>query len=154
MIVADIDVAKLDVVAGFDDRVTVVDSATGSIADVAAASTDGWGAEAVFEASGSATAAGGVFGPLCPGGSVVFVGMPPAPIAYDVAAGQVKEAVVQHVFRYANVYPRAIQMLASGAVEVADLITHRFSLADSAKAFDAMRDPAARVIKAQIILDA
>ena len=154
VIVADIDDAKLDVVAGFDDRVIVVNSATASIDNMVAASTDGWGAEAVFEASGSAAAGGGVFGPLCPGGSVVFVGMPPAPIAYDVAAGQVKEAVVQHVFRYANVYPRAIQMLASGAVEVADLITHRFSLAESAKAFDAMRDPAARVIKAQIILDA
>ena len=83
----------------------MVNSGTGSISEVAAASTDGWGAEAVFEASGSAAAAGGVFAPLCPGGTVVFVGMPPEPVAYDVAAGQVKEAVVQHVFRYANVYP-------------------------------------------------
>ena len=53
---------------------------------------------------------------------------------------------MQHVFRDANSSPRHS--------DAGSPITHRFSLADSAKAFDAMRDPAARVIKAQIILDA
>ena len=40
--------------------------------------TDGWGANVVFEASGSILAFGGVFELACPGGCVVLVGMPRA----------------------------------------------------------------------------
>ena len=54
--------------------------------------TGGWGADIVFEASGNERAAAGVFDLVCPGGRVVFIGMPSGPIPYDVVAAQVKEA--------------------------------------------------------------
>ncbi len=114
--------------------------------------TDGWGADIVFECSGNERAAASVFEPLCPGGTVVYVGIPLQPIAYDVAAAMVKEARVEHVFRYAHVYPRAIKLMASGKLDVKPLITDSFAFKDSVAAFDfAVKMPPTSV-KAQIDL--
>jgi len=114
--------------------------------------TSNWGCDIVFECSGSAKAAAGVFEPLKPGGRVVMVGMPPAPIAYDVVAAQIKEATVDHVFRYAHVYPRALALMGSGKIDVKPLITDTFAFNKSVAAFNfALRMPATS-IKAQITL--
>jgi hypothetical protein len=48
-------------------------------------------------------------------------------------------ARVQHLFRYAHVYPRTVAMLASGEIDVAPLITDTFAFADSIEAFDFAR---------------
>ena len=153
VIVADIDANKLKIIETFDARATTVNALDNNVEDFALNATDRQGVDAVFEASGAISAASSVFGPLRPGGTVVYVGMPAGAIPYDIPAAQVKEASVQHVFRYANVYPRAIRLLANGTVAVADLITHRYSLENSPSAFEAMRNPAAGVIKAQITID-
>ena len=47
---------------------------------------------------------------------------------YDVVAAQVKEARVEHVFRYAHVYPRALALMGSGKIDVKPLITDTFAL--------------------------
>ncbi len=114
--------------------------------------TDGWGVDVVFECSGNARAAAGVFDLIAPGGVVVYVGMPGEPIAFDVVAAQVKEARVEHVFRYAHVYPRALRLMGSGQLDVKPLITDTFTFAQSREAFDfctAMPDTS---VKAQITL--
>jgi L-iditol 2-dehydrogenase len=41
---------------------------------------------------------------------------------------------VTGVFRYANTYPLALQLISSGAVNVTDVITHRFILEDTERA--------------------
>ena len=74
-----------------------------------------------------------MFEPLCPGGRVVFIGMPGEPIAYDVVAAQVKEARVEHVFRYAHVYPRALALMGSGKIDVKPLITDTFASATASR---------------------
>jgi len=98
--------------------------------------TEGWGADIVFEASGSEKAASSVFDLVCPAGKVVFIGMPGNPIAYDVVAAQIKEAQVEHVFRYAHVYPKALALLKSGKIDVKPLITDIFPFE---KSIDAMK---------------
>jgi D-xylulose reductase len=114
--------------------------------------TESWGADLVFECSGNEKAIAGVFDLLCPGGCVVFVGMPVAPAAYDVVMAQTKEARVEHVFRYAHVYPRALALMGSGRINVKPLITETFPFAESIQAFDfAVKMPPASV-KAQIVL--
>ena len=116
--------------------------------------TDGWGADVVFEASGNGRAAARVFEPLCPGGRVVFIGMPGDPIDYDVVSAQVKEARVEHVFRYAHVYPRALALMGSGKINVKPLITDTFDFRDSVKAFDFASKMPPTSVKAQIVLPA
>ena len=83
---------------------------------------------------------------------VVFIGMPGEPIAYDVVAAQVKEARVEHVFRYAHVYPRALALMGSGKIDVKPLITDTFDFKDSVKAFDFACDMPPTSVKAQIVL--
>jgi len=114
--------------------------------------TENWGADVVFECSGS-PAAEGVFELVRPGGTIVMVGMPGKPITYDVVAAQVKEARIEHVFRYAHVYPRAIALLGSGQIDVKPLLTDSFDFADSVKAFDFATQMPASSVKAQIVLN-
>ncbi len=153
VILADVQQPKLDLAAKLG-AITPVNVASRSLNEEVNRATDGWGADIVFEASGNAKAAARVFEPLCPGGRVVLVGMPGEPIAYDVVAAQVKEARVDHVFRYAHVYPRALALMGSGKIDLKPLITDTFAFADSVRAFDfACRMPPASV-KAQIVMGA
>jgi D-xylulose reductase len=114
--------------------------------------TEGWGADIVFEASGNAQAAARVFEPLCPGGRVVFIGMPGEPIPYDLVAAQVKEAHVEHIFRYAHVYPRALALMGSGKIDLKPLITDKFEFKDGIKALDYATSLPPTSVKAQIEL--
>lgn len=152
VLMTDVMQPKLDLAASLGP-ITPVNIANESVVDVVKKMTDGWGADIVFECSGNEKAAAGVFAPLCPGGTVVFVGIPLNPIAYDVAAGMVKEARVEQIFRYAHVYPRAIALMGSGKLDVKPLITDKFGFEESVKAFNfAVKMPSTSV-KAQIEME-
>ena len=57
-----------------------------------------------------------------------------------VLAGlQGRELSVSGVFRYRNCYPAALELIASGAVDVNRLITHRFGLEETEAALTAGR---------------
>ena len=153
VIITDIQQPKLDLAASLG-AIRPVNVAQEKLTDVVNQLTDGWGVDIVFECSGNEKAAAGVFAPLCPGGTVVYVGIPLAPIAYEIAAAQIKEARVEHVFRYAHVYPRALALMGSGKIDVKPLITDKFDFKESVAAFDfAVKMPPASV-KAQIELGA
>jgi D-xylulose reductase len=109
--------------------------------------TGGWGVDVIFEASGSESAIADIFKPLCPGGQVVFIGMPVNPVAVDIVAAQAKEAHIETVFRYANLYPRALALLESGKINVKPLITDRYKFADAVKAFEYAANPQPRTVK-------
>ncbi|WEX10971.1 NAD(P)-dependent alcohol dehydrogenase [Chelativorans sp. AA-79] len=149
VIVSDVDDAKLDIAKKLGP-VTPVDVSSQDLVETVMKETDGWGADIVFECSGNEKAAADVFDPLCPGGKVVYIGIPLSPIAYDVSKAQIKEARVEHVFRYTHVFPRCVAMLASGAIDVSPLITRTFSFDESVEAFEfAARAPRGQV-KVQI----
>lgn len=149
IIMTDVQQPKLDLAATLGP-ITPVNVAKENLRAVVDELTEGWGANLVFECSGNERAAAGVFEPLCPGGAVVYVGIPLQPIAYDVAAAMVKEARVEHVFRYAHVYPRAIALMASGKLDVKPLITDKFSFRESVEAFNFAAKMPATSVKAQI----
>jgi D-xylulose reductase len=67
--------------------------------------TEGWGADIVFEASGASPAIKSVHEPLCPGGRIVFIGLPIQPVPIDVVALSAKEGSIETVFRCAHIYP-------------------------------------------------
>jgi D-xylulose reductase len=152
VIITDVQQPKLDLAATLGP-ITPVNVAHQNLKEVADHATADWGADIVFEASGNARAAAAVFEPICPGGRVVFIGMPGEPIAYDVVGASVKEARVEHVFRYAHVYPRALALMRSGKIDVKPLITDTFSFDECVKAFDFASNMPARSVKAQIVLE-
>lgn len=152
VIVSDIEDGKLDLARKLG-AVTTVNVRSAELVDAVMRATDGWGADVVYECSGSAHAAASVFAPLAPGGVVVYVGIPLTAVAFDVAAAQIKEARIEHVFRYAHVFPRCVAMLASGAIDVAPLVTRTFAFEESIAAFELAASAPADQVKMQIVMN-
>ncbi|WP_071333452.1 NAD(P)-dependent alcohol dehydrogenase [Burkholderia contaminans] len=152
VILADVVPDKLALFA--DNRaVTTVDVRTQSLADAVAEATDGWGADVVFEASGSANAYAGLVDLICPGGCAVLIGMPVAPVPLDVVALQAKEGRIESVFRYANIFPRALALIASGAIDVKPFISRTFPFSEGVRAFEEAASGHPRDVKIQIEMD-
>ena len=152
VIVSDLAHEKL-AVAGQYPGLLPFDIRSGSLAVKVAELTGRWGADVVFEASGSPKAFEGIFDLLAPAGTVVLVGMPPAAISFDVVAAQAKEARIETIFRYANVYPKAVALLASGKVDLKPLVSANFSFDESVAAFERAAQGRPSDIKLQIVLE-
>ncbi len=151
VVITDVLQPKLDLAAALGP-ITPVNVSQQSVVEVVEELTAGWGADIVFEASGNARSIAGVFAPLAPGGCVVFIGMPGAPVPLDIVAAQVKEARIETVFRYAHVYPRALALMSSGKIDVRPLITDTFAFQESIQAFDYACNMRPTSVKVQIEL--
>ena len=136
VIVADLQPEKLTLLAR-NPAITGVDVRHRSLVDEVNKLTDGWGADVVFEASGSVRAFDNALELLCPGGCLVLVGMPPEKVPLDIVAIQAKEIRVESVFRYANIFPRAIALISSGQIDVNPFISRTFPFSESIAAFEA-----------------
>jgi D-xylulose reductase len=149
VIVSDLVLPKLDIIGAFDGIIAVQAADTGEALHQA---TGSWGADVVFEASGSAS----VFARLAhyarPGGVLVLVGMPVDPVPVDVVAWQARELRIETVFRYANIYDRAIALLGSGKVDLKPLISETFPFARSIAAFERAAEGRPGDVKLQIRL--
>ena len=133
--VADLAQPKLDIIGAYDG-IETINIRERPAAEVIAEVTDGWGADVVFECSGAAPAVLGVPELARPGGTVVLVGMPVDPVPVDIVALQAKELRLETVFRYANIYDRAIALIAEGKVDLKPLISATVPFDESVKAFD------------------
>ena len=71
----------------------------------------------------------------------------------DVVAVQIKEARIESVFRYANIFPRAIQLIASGKLDVKPFISRTFPFAEGIKAFEEAASGVPTDVKVQIVLE-
>jgi len=153
VIVSDMARPKLDIIGTYDG-VETVDIRERPLADYVAESTGGWGADVVFESSGAARAILDLPRLVRPGGAVVLVGMPVDPVPVDIVGLQAKEARIETVFRYANIYDRAINLIASGRIDLKPLISGTFPFADSVAAFDRAVEARPTDVKLQIDLTA
>ncbi|HEX8711298.1 MAG TPA: NAD(P)-dependent alcohol dehydrogenase [Terracidiphilus sp.] len=152
VIVSDLFPEKLEIAARYKG-ITPVNVRNESLPGRVAEITGGWGADVIFEASGSAKALEGVFDLLAPAGTLVLVGMPPGPIPLDVVAAQTKEARIETIFRYANVYPRAVALLASGKVDLKPLVSAVFPFEKSIAAFERAAESRPADVKLQIVVE-
>jgi len=123
-----------------------------NLAAAVAAATREWGADVVFEASGAPKAYDGIQTLLRPGSCLVLIGMPVAPISLNVSSIAAKEIRIETVFRYANVFDRALAMIASGKVDLKPLISATFPFDDSIAAFERAAEGRPGDVKLQIQL--
>ncbi len=148
-IVSDFSAPKLDIIGAYDG-IQTVNLAQSDMQTAVSAATDGWGADVVFECSGAASAILGAPKLACPGGTLVMVGMPVDPVPMDIVEMQARELRVETVFRYANVYDRAINLIASGKVDLKPLISATLPFAESIAAFDRAVEQRPSDVKLQI----
>ena len=151
VLVTDVAQPKLDIIARYPG-IETLNLSTGTARDAVSAMTDGWGADVVFECSGNARAILDLPHLVRPAGAIVLVGMPVEPVPFDIVGLQTKEARVETVFRYANIYDRAINLLGSGKVNLKPLISATYAFEDSIAAFDRAAEHRPTDVKIQITL--
>ncbi len=133
--ISDLSAPKL-AIAGQYPGIHPVNITEQPLVEVISRETAGWGADVIFEASGSPRAYDGLFDLMRPGGTLVLVGLPVERVNFDVPASIIKEARIETVFRYANNFDRAVNLIASGKVDLKPLISGTFDFAESIAAFD------------------
>ena len=84
--------------------------------------------------------------------ALVLVGMPVDPVPVDIVGLQARELRVETVFRYANVYDRAIALIASGKVDLMPLVSATIPFADSVAGFDRAVEARETDVKLQILM--
>ena len=149
VIVADLAQPKLEIAARYQGVIPVNIREKNLVAEVKRLTED-WGADVVFECSGSPRAWETIMDLPRPGGTIVAVGLPVDPVAVDIAAASTKELRIENVFRYAHQYDRAIALFASGRVDLKPLISATFDFEDSIKAFDRAVEARPSDVKLQI----
>lgn len=101
------------------------------------AATNRRGLDVAFECAGDQHAVDAAFDAVRIGGTVVLCGIPSDDRTSFVASiARRKGLTIKMVRRMKHVYPRAIELVASGRVDVKSLVTHRYKLQDAAAAFE------------------
>jgi L-iditol 2-dehydrogenase len=101
----------------------------------------GTGFDAFIDASGAPAAIESGIPAVRPGGRIVLVGMGVDRLELPVSLIQARELILTGVFRYANTWPTAIALAASGAVDLDAMVTARFPLDEAEAALNADRVP-------------
>lgn len=151
--VSDLVEDKLAIAAGYDNIHPIL-IPRDNPAEVLQEATEGWGADVVFECAGAAASIQAALEAAAPAGCVVWVGMPVDPVPVDIVLAQSRELRMETVFRYANMYDRAIALLASGKVDLKPLISATFPFEDSIAAFDRAVEARPTDVKIQIKMGA
>ncbi|OLO04927.1 NAD(P)-dependent alcohol dehydrogenase [Salinicola socius] len=154
VLVSDLVEEKLAIAARYDGIIPVNVSRESLREVIDRRCGEDWGADVVFEASGSHRVYDEVLACVRPAGVVVLVGMPIEKVTFDIVSAQAKELRIETVFRYANVYDRAIELIASGKVDLKPLISETFDFEQSIAAFERAASARPNDVKLQITLDA
>nr|WP_076389325.1 NAD(P)-dependent alcohol dehydrogenase [Vaginimicrobium propionicum] len=97
--------------------------------------------DAFFDATGvTAAVRDGIFR-TAPNGTAVLVGLGDDDISLPVAFITSREIKVTGIFRYSNTWPDAIEMVASGKVDLDTLVTDHYGLADVDKMLETKHAP-------------
>ncbi|WP_106477701.1 NAD(P)-dependent alcohol dehydrogenase [Phytohalomonas tamaricis] len=150
VVISDVVDEKLEIADGYDGLFPVNVSKASLRERVSELTGEDWGADVVFEASGNPRVYDDALACVRPGGALVLVGMPVEKVEFDIVAAQAKEIRIETVFRYANVYDRAIDLIASGKVDLKPLIVETFPFERSVEAFERAASARPTDIKLQI----
>jgi L-iditol 2-dehydrogenase len=94
------------------------------------------GVDVAFDASGAPDAVEDAFAAVAVGGKVILAGIPDEDkTSFTASVARRKGLTIKMVRRMKHTYPRAIELVSKGLVDVRSLVTHRFPLERSAEAF-------------------
>lgn len=107
--------------------------------------------DVVFEASGEQDAIDNALKILKPGGKLVLVGIPPsAEYTFNMDLMRRKELTVVNVRRQNHCVEEAIDLVVSGKIDIEKMVTHNFTLNETAVAFEMVEGYKNGSIKAMI----
>lgn len=98
--------------------------------------------DSFIDASGAASAVRSGIDVIRPGGRAVLVGMGLPELPLPVTTIQNRELLVTGIFRYANTWPTAITLAATGQVDLDRMVTDTFGLSQVQAALESTADPA------------
>ncbi len=97
----------------------------------------GYGLDVAIEAAGVQAAVDAAVEAVRPGGRVVLAGIPGEErTSVRASSARRKGLTILFVRRMKQTYPRAIALAAAGRVDLRSILTHRFPLAEAARAFE------------------
>lgn len=131
----------------------VVNAAEQDVIELARTLNGGEGPDVVFETAGSDKTVAQAPYLVRRGGRIVLVGLAGKDIIpFDFSQIMAKEASIESVFRYRNIYPAAIAAIAAGKIDVSGIVSHEFDFLNTPEAFDFASHHKSDVIKAVIKL--
>ena len=131
---------RLDAARSFGATSTI-QAADGQEATQILAATNGRGVDVAFEAAGVNAAVETGMVAAKPGARVVLVGIPAEDrTAFPASVARRKGLTIKLSRRMKHTYPRAIELAVSGKIDLRSLVTHRFPLVESQKAFALARE--------------
>jgi L-iditol 2-dehydrogenase len=129
----------------------VINPMESDVVETIKAITEGKGAHVVIDTAAAVVTVKQTVDVLRVGGTIVLVGMTPKDeVEFNFMKLMGKEGVLKTIFRYRNLYPVAINAIASGAINVKDIVSHEFDFEDTKEAFDFVVNNAKDVVKAVI----
>ena len=109
------------------------------------------GLDVVFECAGEQSTLDQAVDLLRPGGTLLMIGIPETErVSFNIDRLRRKEIRIQNVRRQNECVAPAIERVASGAIDVDPLVTHRFPLEEAQAAFDLVANYRDGVVKAVI----
>ena len=94
------------------------------------------GVDVAFDAAGTQDAVDDAFDAVLPGGKVILAGIPDGDrTSFSASVGRRKGLTIKLVRRMKHTYPRAIDLVSKGLVDVRSLVTHCFPLEEAREAF-------------------
>lgn len=111
---------------------------------------EGIEADVCIDATGVASAVNSCIYGARRGGVVVLIGMGKSHIPIPSLEVAIRELDIRGVFRYCNTYPSALELVASGKVQMKRLVTHRFKMVNAKEAFEVAHDRSSKAIKVVI----
>ena len=89
-----------------------------------------------FEAAGTQDSVDTSFAAVASGGKVVLAGIPDEDkTSFTASLARRKGLTIKLVRRMKHTYPRAIELVSKGLVDVRSVVTHRFPLEQASEAF-------------------
>ena len=100
------------------------------------AATNERGVDVAFEAAGTQDSVDTSFAAVATGGKVVLAGIPDDDrTSFSASIARRKGLTIKLVRRMKHTYPRAIELVSRGLVDVRSIVTHRFPLDQAEEAF-------------------